>query len=414
MKLQFTALLFCVFLLACDSNDSPEKEKLPDAKPIELRLRAKVDTDNTFALDLFKTTCASSDKTNIFVSPLSVSMALSMTLNGAGGETAEQMRNALRASDYSTEQVNEYNKSLQDALTQVDPSTHLSIANSIWYREGFPVKNDFVQVNRDHYYAEIHPLNFSSPDAVRQINRWCAVQTNDKIPEILKAIPGEAMMYLINAVYFKGIWVSQFDEKATGPEDFYPAEGRPFKVNMMRQTEADFNYYSDECAGYLELPYGNNAFSMILMLPHEGQTTDDVLEHLDSDYWNDLTTRLYGAKVNLYLPRFKAECEYRMNEKILPDMGMILPFTGGADFSGISEIPLSISQVIHKTFVEVNEEGTEAAAVTSVGMYLTGLPAERQPVNYVVNKPFLFVIRENSTGIILFTGKMGEVTAAGT
>jgi serpin B len=417
-NIQLTALSFLVFLCACGSGDSSDNpsgyEELPEAEPIELRLGAKVDTDNSFAIDLFKATYASSVKPNVFVSPLSVSMALNMTLNGAAGETAEEMRTALRATDYSTGQINEYSKTLMEALPKVDPSTSLTIANSIWYREGYPVKDDFLQVNRDYYNAEIKSLDFTSPDALRQINQWCAVQTNDKIKEILENIHSEAMMYLINAVYFKGIWVSKFDKEATRTEDFYPATGSPLKVDMMRQ-EADFNYHSDENGGYLELPYGNNAFGMLLMLPHEGKTTDDVLEKLSGDYWNDIIRSMYGAKINLRLPRFKTECKYEMREKILSDMGMILPFTDGdgmADFSGISERPLVISEVIHKTFVEVNEEGTEAAAVTSVGMLgVADVPKERLPIDYIVNKPFLFAIRENSTGIILFIGKMGEVAA---
>jgi serpin B len=401
-------------LFACESN-TPDHKELPEAKPVEIRLKAKVATDNSFALDLLKATCASSGETNVFISPLSVSMALNMTLNGAAGETAGQMKDALRASAYRMEQINEYSKSLMDALPEVDPSTQLTVANSIWYREGFAVKNDFIGINRENYSAEIRPLDFRLPDAVKQINNWCALQTNGKIKEIIASpLPGDALMYLINAVYFKGIWMSRFDKKNTREADFYPAGGAPLKVDMMCQ-EAGFNYCSDTQGGYLELPYGNNAFSMILMLPHEGKTADDLLRHLDSDSWNDALAGMYGTKVNLQLPRFRMECKYEMQEGILPEMGMILPFTPeAADFSGISETPLFISKVIHKTFVEVNEEGTEAAAVTSVEMGLGSPgPVEIKPVDYIVNRPFLFAIRENSTGVILFTGKIGAVTAAG-
>lgn len=406
--IQFIAFSFGGILIACEANDHPENQTLPEAKPIELRLGAKIETDNSFAIDLFKTTCATSDQTNVFISPLSVSMALNMTLNGAGGETAEQMKEALRASGYSIEQINEYSRSLREALMEVDPSTQLVIANSIWYREGFTVKDNFIQVNSEDYNAEIKPLNFSSPDAMKQINNWCALQTGNKIKEILDDIPDNAVMYLINAVYFKGIWVSRFDKTHTQKDDFYPVgSSSPLKVDMMRQ-EADFNYYSDIDGEYLELPYGNNAFSMILMLPQEGKTTDDILDNLSSNYWNDVITSMHGAKVNLRLPRFETECEYKMQEKILPDMGMIIPFTDAADFGGMSDIPLCISEVVHKTFVEVNEEGTEAAAVTNVGMIVTSTgPGEVK--DYIVNKPFLFAIRENSTGVILFIGKIGEV-----
>lgn len=238
-----------------------------------------------------------------------------------------------------------------------------------------------------------------------QINNWCAKQTNDKITEIIDNTSG--MMYLINAIYFKGIWVSKFDKSNTRRESFYQTNGQTVQVDMMRQTD-QFNYCSDENCGYLELPYGNNAFSMILMLPHEGKTTYDVIQSLDNDSWQ-VTNRMSGYEVNIRLPRFRAECKYEMEKDILPAMGMKAPFTGMADFSGISDVPLYISEVIHKTFVEVNEEGTEAAAVTSVEMDFAAAPGVKKPIDYFVNKPFLFAIRENSTNIILFFGKIGEV-----
>lgn len=410
MKKSVLLMLTGVFvgLVACDSNDDVSKNDLPKAEKIELRLSEKIKTDNSFALDLFKATYASEDKINIFISPLSVSMALNMVLNGAVGETEDEMQEALRAADYSIEQINEYSQSLREALTTVDPSTQLTIANSIWYRNGFPVKSDFVNVNKDYYNAEVSALDFSLPNALTTINGWCAKQTNDKIKEILDYIPAEARMYLINAVYFKGIWVSQFEKKNTEQDVFYFADGQTAKVDMMRQT-ADFNYSSDNNCEYLELPYGNNAFSMILMLPHEGKTTDETISTLTNEKWTQIVENMYGKTVDIRLPRFKAECKYQMAEEILPEMGMTIPFSEFADFSKISDTPLYISEVIHKTFIDVNEEGTEAAAVTSVGMFENAMPGEPQIINYVVNKPFLFVIRENSTGVILFMGKIGEI-----
>lgn len=406
--IRITLALFCACFFACDSNEDINKEKLAKAKNIELRLNEKVKTDNSFAFDLFKTTCALTDEVNVFVSPLSVSMALNMALNGAEGETKTEMLTALHASGYSIEQINEYSQSLREALVGVDPSTKLTIANSIWYRDSFSVKNDFIKVNKDYYNAEVSALNFSLPVALSTINNWCAKQTNDRIKEILQEIPVEAMMYLINAVYFKGIWVSQFDKKNTQQEDFYLAEGNINQVDMMRQTER-FNYHSDMNCAYLELPYGNNAFSMVLMLPNDGKTIDDVVNALTAESWIESIEKMYGQMINIRLPRFKAECKYQMGEKILPKMGMSIPFTGFADFSGISKTSLCISEVIHKTFVEVNEEGTEAAAVTSVGMFETAVPGEPKVIDYIVNKPFLYAIRENSTGVILFMGKMGEI-----
>jgi serpin B len=303
--------------------------------------------------------------------------------------------------------VNEYSRSLRTALMDVDPSTELAIANSIWYREGLPVKTPFIDVNQTNYDAEVREINFSSPDALTQINGWCARQTKDKIPEILEKISGDVMMYLINAVYFKGVWVYQFDKEETKEEDFYLPDGTTRKVDMMHQ-QASLNYTADENAKYLELPYGNQAFSMIFILQHDGKTTDDVAAQLESETRNDRMKSLGGLEVNLRLPRFKAECKYLLEENILPAMEMITPFDPySADFGGISDQRLYISSVIHKTYADVNEEGTEAAAVTAVEVGFTSSgPGMSSPMPFTVNKPFLFAIRERSTGIILFMGRM--------
>jgi serpin B len=402
-------ILFLTLSISCQENpeDDPVIGKLPDAKPIVVHLEKKVTTDNVFAFDVFKATYNNSTEANVFISPLSISMAFNMVLNGAAGSTSDEILDALRAKDYTVDNINEHSRLLRAALTNVDPSTNFSIANSIWYRDEFPVKTSFLNVNRINYDAEVKSLDFSSPDAVTQINNWCAKQTNNKIKKIVDEIRSDVMMYLINAVYFKGIWTSKFDKSNTRQEDFYTSNGKTEKVQMMRQTE-NFEYVADEYGQYLELLYGNKAFSMIIALPDEDKTTDDIVKHWDNEQWNHLIESMYGALVNLRLPRFKSECEYSMHDKILPDLGMTVPFTNNADFSGISDRSLFISEVVHKTFVEVNEEGTEAAAVTSIGMMETSV-GPSQPIDFIVNKPFLFAIRENSTGVILFIGKIGEI-----
>ncbi|MDR1023453.1 MAG: serpin family protein [Prevotellaceae bacterium] len=412
----FAAILFVALSGACQSEHDSNNEKgaadepagaLPDAKPIAGHIEQKVATDNAFALDVFKATYANSEETNVFVSPLSISMAFSMALNGAAGATFDEIADVLHAKSYAIDSINEHSRLLRSELTGVDPSTQLSVANSIWYRKGFPVKNTFLEVNRTSYAAEVSALDFSLPAAVTQINSWCAKQTNDKIKSILEEIPSEAMMYLINAVYFKGIWASKFDKSSTREKSFYASDGKTNQVQMMRQTEY-FSYASDEYGQYLELPYGNKAFSMIVLLPGENKTTEDIVERLDSDQWYRISDNMYEREVNLSLPRFKVECKYAMHKKILPALGMSLPFTQFADFSRISDKPLLISGVIHKTFVEVNEEGTEAAAVTSIGMDAASAGPDEQ-IDFVVNKPFVFVIHEKSSGVILFIGKIGEI-----
>jgi len=412
MKKNVVISLLIMACAACTSDNEEIIEPMGEAEPLTLTiLPEKVGTDNRFALELFQKTCKFAEANdNVFISPLSVSMALNMTLNGAEGQTADEMLTALQAEGYDIDDVNAYSRALKDALMKVDPSTEFSIANSIWYRnKGFTVKTPFLDVNKQNYDAEISALDFSSPDAVTTINNWCAKQTNDKIKEIITNIPDDMAMYLINAVYFKGIWTSKFDKDDTQKEDFRLADGKTDKVNMMRQT-GTFNYTADETAAYLEMPYGNQAFGMTVILPNEGSTVADAIAALTDEHWSDITRSLTGCEANIRFPRFKAECEYKLHNDILPDMGMITPFTDYADFSKISDTPLSISEVIHKTFVEVNEKGTEAAAVTEVGMSFTSAnPTPPQPVDFTVNKPFLFLIRERSTGIILFIGRMNTI-----
>ncbi|MDR2496971.1 MAG: serpin family protein [Tannerellaceae bacterium] len=407
MKLFNLFLITAPLLLSGCQKDSEGREELPDAQPIELRAAEKVATDNDFSLDLFKHALSDATNPNVFVSPLSVSMALNMTLNGAAGATAAEMLTALRAENYSTARINDYSQSLRQALIKVDPSTKLAIANSIWYRQGFPVKASFIDVNKEYYDAEVKALDFSSSSAVKEINGWCAKQTNDLITQIVDQISPETAMYLINAVYFKGIWAHEFDKSMTRDATFTTEAGDRRTVKMMMQKET-FAYAANDYAAFLSLPYGNKAFEMIVMLPHS-ETANELAERLDSESWAAITEQMAPATVRVQLPRFKAECEYDLRKNILPMMGMTIPFDAQrADFSLISDVSLYISAVIHKTFVEVNEEGTEAAAVTAVEMAPTSI-GPTDEIAFVADKPFLFAIRERSTGVILFIGKMGAI-----
>jgi serpin B len=397
------------FTVRCSTSDNESNyPDLPDANPIVLKsgFENKLKQDNAFAFDLFKTICLSSEaKPTIFISPLSVSMALNMTLNGAFNETRDEMEQTLRINGYSSDDINEYSKVLRNALIQVDPSTQISIANSIWYPLGFYVENSFIQTNRTYFNAEVNELDFSYPNAIDQINRWCANNTNNKITEIVDQL--DAIFYVINAFYFKGIWKHKFEKANTRSEDFYSANGLTKKVRMMQQTET-FTYYSDETMSSIELPYGNKAFSMIVMLPNEDKTISDITDKLTGESWDNMQTRMYSTKVNIHLPRFKVEYKCGLHKGILQEMGMKSAFLPSADFRGINKNrDLYIGQVIHKTYIEVNEEGTEAAAVTSVGVFSSVGPS--QPVDFIVNKPFLYVIKEKSTGVILFIGKIEEI-----
>ena len=376
--------------------------------PVELKKAEKVARDNAFTFDLLRAVRKHSTDANVFISPLSVSMALNMTLNGAAGTTADEMRTALRESGYSTADINAYSRELREALLRADPKTTIGIANSIWYHQGATVKAPFIEANRTYYDAEVQALDFSSPSATATINGWCAQKTHNKIKEIVKQVDPTTFMYLINAVYFKGAWTTRFEKKNTRNMIFRRADGSTQTVQMMNLMDT-FRYASSNVCDYLEMDYGNHAFSMVIMLPKDGKTTRDVIAMMDGKKWADAMQSLTLKEIRVLLPRFKAECEYPMHEHILPDMGMKLPFNSElADLSGIADISafgrLFISSVIHKTFVQVDEEGTEASGVTNVGVMPTG-----ESSFFIVDRPFLFVIREKSTGVILFIGEIGEI-----
>ena len=393
-------------IVSCNDETESASQLPPDAKPITLTdgQAKRVGQDNEFALDLFRKVINFSKETNVFISPLSVSIALGMTWNGAAGETKSEMENTLKMSGMSVEEINEYYRILQTTLPTIDPTTKLTLANSLWYRSGFQVKQDFLKVNIDYFNAYVRELDFSKAWAVDTINQWCAKKTNNLIPSVLDAIPDEAVMYLINAIYFKGIWRHQFEKKNTKQTDFTNEAGEKVKVNMMFQKDT-FAYAEDEKAQYLDMPYGNKAFSMTVILPKNGNTTADLLEYLTVDQWNSILQNLSMREVEVYFPRFSSKNKFLLNDPLI-DMGMKLAFTDNADFTNIANENLFISRILHNTYIEVTEEGTEAAAVTVVEVGYTSVPIIPE---FRVNKPFLFVIRENSTGVILFMGKMGNM-----
>lgn len=406
MKKPLLLVVILLTAISCTNQNDPIAAIPTDAKPIALKagMEKRIGQDNEFAFDLLKKTIVGFDQANVFVSPLSVSIALGMAWNGANGQTKTEMETALKMSGMSVSDINEYYKLMQTTLPTIDPTTKLSIANSLWYRTGFPVKSDFLQINSDYFNAYVRELDFSQAWAKDTINNWCSEKTNKLIPSIIDNISPDMRMYLINAVYFKGIWRQKFETKNTVEANFTNELGTVVKVNMMSQTDT-FAYAQDNYAKYLDMPYGNKAFSMTIILPNEEKTTADVLNYLTPANWNNALSTMTKGEVMVKIPRFKVENKFKLNN-VLKSMGINLAFLDLADFSKMSVKPLMISEVLHKTYVVVNEEGTEAAAVTSVGMMTNSIPVVKE---FIVNKPFLYLIREKSTGVILFIGKMGNV-----
>lgn len=358
-----------------------------------------------FAVALLKAVNTTFTDSNVFISPLSASMALGMTLNGTGGDTHTEMRSALGLPDRSLAELNAGYQSLIALLTGLDRTVEFRIANSIWYDQAFgpAIEPAFLSDTKQYFGAQVAGLDFRAAQAPATINDWVNSSTNGKIERIIDRIPDEMVMYLINAIYFKGAWRDAFDPKQTANAPFTTHTGQQVTVPTMTRKGG---FRSGTTAGttVVELPYGGDAFVMTIALPPEGTPINAWVAGLTSDAWTDLASGLTASTFDLYLPKFKLTWEDKLNEE-LKAMGMQKAFIGGvADFSRLSRTQgdrLFISEVKQKTFVDVNEEGTEAAAVTSVGIGVTSLPPSIR-----INRPFVFVIREKLSGTVLFMGKI--------
>jgi serine protease inhibitor len=408
----FFCLPFIVgLLMGCATSDENTGNTHVDYVPvaesggIQLRtaLLPQVDRDNAFALELFQQMAQNTGDDNVVISPLSISFAMGMTWNGAAGTTKSEMSDMLGLTNMPDSLVNEYYEVMQKSLPVVDSLTKVTVANSLWYRNGFSVKSSFLQLNDNYFDSYIRSLDFSQTWASDTINGWVDAKTNHLINKIVSAISESAVLYLINAVYFKGVWCKPFDPEYTSTSSFYTESGATAEMNQMSMTDT-LSYYADANAQYVDLPYGNTAYSMTVVLPATGKTTSDLLSQMTPTSLNTAVSSMVKRQIYLALPRFKVTCDFEL-KSTLQALGMTAAFTGESDFSNISDQSLAISSVKHKTFVEVTEEGTKAAAVTSVG-FVTSIPD--YPL-FVANKPFLFFIREKGTGVILFAGKMGSI-----
>lgn len=403
MKKSIIVFLSFVMLFSACREETPEpgkfREIVLDEKSAQI-----VEAENEFGFELFRKIFASEmEYENIMVSPFSVSLALAMTYNGAGGETKKAMEETLKLYGLTPEEINTSYQMLLKALKSLDKKVILEIANAIFYRDDFHVESEFISTNKKYYDAEVSALNFGSPNALTTINDWVANKTHDKIDKILDNISGEQIMFLINAIYFKGIWQSEFDKKNTVKKDFYLENGSTVKTDFMQQ-ENSVLYSSNEIFQAVQLPYGQGNYTMYVFLPQSGKSLQDIMENLGKESWKNWDENFVERNVNIELPKFKFEYELTMNE-VLTDMGMGIAFTRDvADFTGINRGGgLNIDYVKHKSFIEVNEEGTEAAAVTVVAIEFTSVGGTSK-VPFYVNRPFLFAITEKSTGAVLFMG----------
>ncbi|MGD8700690.1 MAG: serpin family protein [Gemmatimonadales bacterium] len=369
-----------------------------------------IDADNAFGLKLFAQVLEGErEGANVFVSPLSVAMALAMAYNGADGATQQAMQETLELQDLSLEEVNRSYRDLIDLLRGLDPDVEFSIGNSIWYDQRYTFQQEFLDVNREYFDAEVTGLDFAAPDAAATINDWVSSKTQGRIDQIVAPpISPDLVMFLINAIYFKGDWSRPFDKERTRPAPFTLTDGSQKQVDMMFYPQPDSVYvYSDAGVTVLDLPYGGRAYSMTIVLPAEGTDVRSLVGSLAAEAWRRWTEELRVERAIVSMPKFTLEYELELSEA-LKALGMGVAFDpAAADFTRIysGDERVFISKVKHKTFVDVNEEGTEAAAATSVEVGVTSLP----PM-IAVDRPFVFAIREKLSGTILFLGVIEDPT----
>jgi serpin B len=398
-----------------DSQDTDTGEKIPDAKiakayQVSDENAAKVDSDlvsgNTaFALRLLRALVEEAPEKNHFISPVSISVALSMTMNGAVGETLEGMQEALSLSGLTMQDINEQFLSLLKSLEQADEDVLLTLANSIWLNPDYPVKESFIETVENWYLSGVFEAD--SPDT---LNSWIAEKTNGKIEKMIDKFPPELVMYLVNAIYFKGSWTTQFDPQDTYTAAFTKSDDSMVNVDMMCFTDCkDYEaYWGDQVMG-IRLPYGRGKIAFYAFAP--GRWTefniDAFLTNLTAETLEDAFESFRPRELDgLYLPKFKIEYEKELGE-ILTAFGMEKAFKGGFDnMTDPEKGKPRISFVKHKAFIEVSEEGTEAAAATVVEAV-----DDDEPEPFRADRPFIFLIRDDRNGTILFIGKVADPTA---
>ena len=385
-----------------------------DAKAVNVN-KSIVAANTGFALRLLTELQREQEGKNIFISPLSVSIALAMTYNGANSSTRDAMGSALGLQGMSDDVVNSGYSDLIESLLSADSDVSLNIGDSVWIRSGFTpaVSPTFTDTLRKYYGSGVYSRPFDS-STVDEVNSWVDKETRGKINKILDQIDSDNVMFLINAIYFKGGWVDEFDESATRPVDFNTADdgaaGSIVKVDMMN-NDGSFYYYGDDEVKIARLPYGRDKIAMYVFLPAEGNTLESLIAGLNGEKLNAYFPKLSKTELAIQLPKLKLEYGKVDLKAALTNLGMGIAFdSSSADLSRIADVRperLYIAFVDHKAVVEVNEKGTEAAAVTNVGISLTSIPM-RTP--FVVDRPYMFVIRDDRSGTILFAGLISDPT----
>ena len=404
------ALTSLSFATSCDSSDdseTPEPATGTKIAPMDQTTINALKASQERTFQLFSEVDAITEKDKTFtISPLSLAEMLAVVSNGAKGETLKQINSIIKSGDATEEEVNERYMSLNEYLEKVDDMTTFATANSVWIDEDFNVKPEFL---KKKLVGETFNQELSTEKTKNDINGWCDKNTRGCIKKILdEPLPSSYRMMVINALYFKGMWRHKFQKDNTIDEDFTNSNGSKTKVKMMHQT-SNFLAYAGDYMDMVELPYGNDSYCMDVILPHEGKKLDDCLKGFNAKTFDKYINNTRARLVSVGMPRMKLEGQTILTSPLMA-MGMTDAFSEmRADFSGISDERTVLSDVIQITYVNVDEEGTEAAAVTYTGFTSTSLTPEQVPMPFIMNRPFAYIIREKTTGTILFIGKVRKL-----
>jgi len=399
-NLYYLLLIVLPALFTCCNLFQPNE---PKEIVLNIKSTALVESNNTFGYTFFEEILKTEDpEKNIMVSPLSVSQALSMAINGAAGNTFTQMQQVLGFSNFTLLDINDCNQTIVGSLVDHDQKVKMEIANSIWYRNDFTPKTTFISDNKKYYGAEIRSYDPAKPDAAKDnMNNWVEDKTNGKIDKIIDEVTPDNIMFLINAIYFKAKWKSEFKKKDTRQESFTLNNGTVKKVETMI-GEVKLGYYNEEKFSIIKLPYGAGKFNLLIYLPEEGFTTTDIASEIEKTDFDKLSTLTLSER-DIWLPKFEFSYQNMLNDELIA-LGMPDALDPAlADFSGIADMGLFISKVMHKTYIKTDEEGTEAAAVTSISIDMTSVGPEGI---IKVDRSFLFAIVEEDTQSILFIGRV--------
>jgi serpin B len=393
--------LMSMFVVACASSDHSESNE----EPVNIKVSEK------FATNFFKLAAKKPDS-NVVISPYSVSTALSMAYNGAGSKTKTEMQNVLDYSGLSDEAVNQQNSSLYKSLMHVNPSSELTVANAMFANKNFEFVKAFMDSNQKYYGAKLETLDFADLSTVNKINNWVKDNTKNKIPSILDKVAPDAILYLVNAVYFKGVWLDEFKKDETQPVDFKLSNGSKKTVEMMNRS-AKMSYFAGNNFQAVMLPYKDKRLQMCIFLPDKKSNITAFINSLTPESWSQWREQFRKEEGHLGLPRFKVEYKTELSE-VLKAAGMPCAFEDNcADFKKMIEQNAMISRVLHKTYLEVNEKGTEAAAATAIEMSVTSAPMNpKPPFEMICDRPFVVAIQDEKTNAILFLGAIVDPPAA--